>query len=219
MNKDNVIFTELVDINESELADINQLIIDTWAYQEWNKQENVLPMADFFLETVLLNSSKIFVAKDGETIIGVATVAFTPDLLPKSRIRYRQLEALSLIINQGKPETVFDFYLETLKLNERLIQQNDEKFDATLNLLILNENYKGLRIGSKLYQLFLDYLKKNKAKTFFLLTDSYSNYPFYEKKGLKRIAAERFTWSNDAEVLEDDVEEYYVYSGRVDGLV
>lgn len=219
MNKDNVIFTELVDINEKELADINQLIIDTWAYREWNKQENVLPMADFFLETVLLNSSKIFVAKDGETIIGVATAALTPDLLPKSRIRYRQLEALSLIINQGKPETVFDFYLETLKLNERLIQQNDEKFDATLNLLILNENYKGLGIGSKLYQLFLDYLKKNKAKTFFLLTDSYSNYPFYEKKGLKRIAAKRFTWSNDAEVSEDDVEEYYVYSGRVDGLV
>lgn len=219
MNKDNVIFTELVDINENELADINQLIIDTWAYQEWNKQENVLPMAVFFLETVLLNSSKIFVAKDGATIIGVATAALTPDLLPKSRVRYRQLEALSLIINQGKPETVFDFYLETLKLNERLIQQNDEKFDATLNLLILNENYKGLRIGSKLYQLFLDYLKKNKAKTFFLLTDSYSNYPFYEKKGLKRIAAERFTWSNNAEVLEDDVEEYYVYSGRVDGLV
>ncbi|EKF51558.1 GNAT family N-acetyltransferase [Lactococcus garvieae] len=216
MNKDNVIFTELVDINENELADINQLIIDTWAYQEWNKQENVLPMADFFLETVLLNSSKIFVATDGETIIGVVTAALTPDLLPKSWIRYRQLEALSLIINQGKPETVFDFYLETLKLNERLIQQNDEKFDATLNLLILNENYKGLRIGSKLYQLFLDYLKKNKAKTFFLLTDSYSNYPFYEKKGLKRIAAERFTWSNDADVLEDDVEEYYVYSGRVD---
>jgi predicted N-acetyltransferase YhbS len=215
MNKDSVIFTELVDINESELADINQLIIDTWAYQEWNKQENVLPMADFFLETVLLNSSKIFVAKDRETIIGVATAALTPDLLPKSRIRYRQLEALSLIINKGKPETVFDFYLETLKLNERLIQQNDEKFDATLNLLILNENYKGLGIGSKLYQLFLDYLKKNKAKTFFLLTDSYSNYPFYEKKGLKRIAAQRFSWSKDAEVSEEDVEEYYVYAGRV----
>lgn len=50
MSKDNIIFTELVDIDESELADINQLIIDTWAYQEWNKQENVLPMADFFLK-------------------------------------------------------------------------------------------------------------------------------------------------------------------------
>ncbi len=34
MNKDNVIFAELVDVNEAELADINQLIIDTWAYQK-----------------------------------------------------------------------------------------------------------------------------------------------------------------------------------------
>ena len=50
MDKDNLVFTELVDINEAELADINQLIIDTWAYQEWNKQELVLPMADFFLK-------------------------------------------------------------------------------------------------------------------------------------------------------------------------
>ena len=208
MDKDNLVFTELVDINEAELADINQLIIDTWAYQEWNKQEHVLPMADFFLETILLTSTKVFVAKDKGKII-------TPDLLPKSRIRYRQLEALSLIINQGKPETVFDFYLETMKLNEELIQQSKETFDAALNLLILNENYKGLGLGSTLYQLFLDYLKENKAKTFFLLTDSYSNYPFYEKKGLKRIAAQRFSWSNDAEVSEEDVEEYYVYAGRV----
>ncbi|USI67406.1 GNAT family N-acetyltransferase [Lactococcus petauri] len=215
MNKDNIIFTELVDIDEAELADINQLIIDTWAYQEWNKQENVLPMADFFLETILLTSTKVFVAKDKGKIIGVVAAALTPDLFPKSRIRYRQLEALSLIINQGKPETVFDFYLETMKLNEELIQQSKETFDAALNLLILNENYKGLGLGSKLYQFFLDYLKENKAKTFFLLTDSYSNYPFYEKKGLKRIAAQRFSWSNGAEVSEEDVEEYYVYAGRV----
>lgn len=215
MNKDNIIFTELVAIDEAEVADINQLIIDTWAYQEWNKQENVLPMADFFLETILLTSTKVFVAKDKGKIIGVAAAALTPGLLPKSRIRYRQLEALSLIINQGKLETVFDFYLETMKLNEELIQQSKETFDAALNLLILNENYKGLGLGSTLYQLFLDYLKENKAKTFFLLTDSYSNYPFYEKKGLKRIAAQRFSWSNDAEVSEEDVEEYYVYAGRV----
>ena len=215
MNKDNIIFTELVDIDEAELADINQLIIDTWAYQEWNKQEHVLPMADFFLETILLTSTKVFVAKDKGKIIGIVAAALTPDLLPKGRIRYRQLEALSLIINQGKPETVFDFYLETMKLNEELIQQNKQTFDAALNLLILNEHYKGLGLGSKLYQLFLDYLKENKAKTFFLLTDSYSNYPFYEKKGLKRIASRRFSWSNNAEVSEEDVEEYYVYSGSV----
>lgn len=102
-----------------------------------------------------------------------------------------------------------------MKLNEELIQQNKETFDAALNLLILNEHYKGLGLGSKLYQLFLDYLKENMAKTFFLLTDSYSNYPF-TRKGLKRIASQRFSWSNDAEVSEEDVEEYYVYSGSVD---
>ena len=51
MNKDNIIFTELVDIDEAELADINQLIIDTWAYQEWNKQEHVLCLwLTFFLK-------------------------------------------------------------------------------------------------------------------------------------------------------------------------
>lgn len=115
-----------------------------------------------------MTSTKVFVAKDKGKIIGIVAAALTPDLLPKSRIRYRQLEALSLIINQGKPETVFDFYLETLKLNEELIQQNKETFDAALNLLILNKHYKGLGLGSKLYQLFLDYLKENKAKTFFL---------------------------------------------------
>ncbi|UYT11193.1 GNAT family N-acetyltransferase [Lactococcus garvieae] len=165
MDKDNLVFTELVDINEAELADINQLIIDTWAYQEWNKQENVLPMADFFLETTFLTSTKVFVAKDKGKNIGIVATSLTPDLLPKSRIRYRQLEVLSLIINQGKPETIFDFGLETLKLNDKLIQQNKESFDAALNVLILNEHYKGLGLGSKHYQLFLYYLKENKAKT------------------------------------------------------
>lgn len=103
-----------------------------------------------------------------------------------------------------------------MKLNEELIQQSKETFDAALNLLILNENYKGLGLGSTLYQIFLDYLKENEVKTFFLLTDSYSDYPFYEKKGLKRSATQHFSWSNDAEVLEEDVEEYYVYAGRVE---
>lgn len=184
---------EIENLSAHDYETISKLIIETWDYTTWVKKEDVFPMANLFLDTILLTSSKLIIAKDGQQIVGMLTASLTTGSLNKSKIRHNLLSSLTFLINGNHPKSIIDFYLETLKVNEQLIQKCQINFDAALNFLILNKSYKNKGIGSSLYQVFLDYLFTNKAKNFYVLTDDNSNYQFYEKKGLKRIASQKFS--------------------------
>lgn len=91
-------------------------------------------MAILFLDTILLTSSKLIIAKDGQQIVGMLTASLTTDSLNKSKIRHNLLSSLTFLINGNHPKSIIDFYLETLKLNEQLIQ-----WGRTTVRLLLNE--------------------------------------------------------------------------------
>ncbi|ENV35675.1 hypothetical protein F960_00119 [Acinetobacter gerneri DSM 14967 = CIP 107464 = MTCC 9824] len=89
--------------------------------------------------------------------------------------------------------------------------RSKKNFTAALNLFILDERYQGMGVGSKLYSIFTEYLAENKIQEFFLFTDNSSNFIFYERKGLVRIAEEKYSWDHS----EDSTELYYLYEGKV----
>lgn len=216
METNNLKFSKLNTLNEEDYKTLSHLIVDTWLEQEVDNLEEINAMTDFLINTLLLTSSEIFIARDSEKIVGVIAATLTQNLLETSKIRRRQLTSLSFIINHGIPTTLLDYYLETLKLNEDLLQQANKEFDASLNFLILDKTYQGKGIGNKLYQLFIDYLKKQNAKTFFLWTDSSSNYQFYDKKGLSRLVEKSMSYqSGNEDETHEEIEEFYLYEGYI----
>lgn len=196
------------DFGPSDYDKINQMIISTWDYRSWLPKEMVEPVAEYFLSEFVLTSSRIYVARDGEEIVGVIALSLMDNIRQKANAKVMKYKALKTIISaQGKE--VFDLYLDTLILNERLLLNSGKCYDAALNLFILDERYRGMGIGSNLYSLFNEYLAERKVDEYFLWTDNSSNYQFYERKGLKRIAEEKYSWGGS-----DDDEYYYLYEGK-----
>ena len=159
---------------------------------------------------MIISSSRIFVVRDKDEIVGVIAASIINNIRQKANAKIRKYRALQEITSD-KREEVFERYLDTLILNEKLLLESGKTFAASLNFFILDERYQGLGIGNKLYSLFIDYLQDKKIKVFFLFTDNSSNFQFYERKGLLKIAEEKYSWGGDVE----DTELYYLYEGQV----
>ncbi|KHF78804.1 acetyltransferase, GNAT family [Acinetobacter sp. neg1] len=198
------------EFSESDLYKINQMIISVWDYNSWVQEENVEPMAEFFLSEVIINSSRIFVARDGEQIVGVIAASLVSNIRQKAKAKIKKYKSLKKLFSE-KGNEVFDCYLDTLILCENLLLRSGRSFNASLNLFILDERYQGLGIGNKLYSRFLEYLADMNADNFFLYTDDSSNFQFYERKGLNRIEEEEFYWR----CSNQNNERYYLYEGKV----
>ncbi|EOV0904511.1 GNAT family N-acetyltransferase [Edwardsiella piscicida] len=113
----------------------------------------------------------------------------------------------ALISREGK-SGVFAQYIDTLRINQRLLQRTHRHYHASLNFFAIDAPFRGLGLGSRLYRQGLAYLQTQGIDTFFVFTDSASNSLFYEKQGLLKIASETFYW-------QDGVEEYYLYEGHI----
>lgn len=210
MNSTSSLEYEVADeLSESDLEKINQMIISIWDYNSWIPKQNVIPMAEFFLSEVIINSSRIFVVRDNGEIIGVIAAAITNNIRQKASAKINKYKSLQKII-LNKKQDVFVSYIETLILNEKLLLESKKNFTASLNLFILDERYQGMGIGSKLYSIFTDYLLDKKIQEFFLFTDNSSNFRFYERKGLIRLAEAEYSWNNIA-----SKELYFLYEGKL----
>ncbi|MEJ6358694.1 GNAT family N-acetyltransferase [Lactiplantibacillus plantarum] len=215
MEKSKLTISAVNALNKIEYNHVHHLIIDIWRYRDWADKNEVLPLSELLLDEVLLTSSQLFVVKYHKKTVGMLAASLLKNSLSQSYVRLRKLTALSQLVYKNNPEKVFDFYLETLKLNERLLQKCNQNFDASLNFLILDQQYHGLGIGNELYRLFISYLTTHHASNFYLFTDSFSNYVFYEKQGLTRIAEQQFSWSNMINPPSNELEYYYLYAGNV----
>ncbi|ENV35599.1 hypothetical protein [Acinetobacter gerneri] len=121
MNSNNVLQYEVADeFSESDLEKINQMIISIWDYNAWIPKKNVKPMADFFLGEVILSSSKIFVVRDNDEIIGVIAASIINNIRQKASAKIQKYKALQEITSDSK-QNVFASYIDTLILNEKLL--------------------------------------------------------------------------------------------------
>lgn len=210
MLSNGVVVAELVSVSDIEYAQLNSLIIKTWDYNLWLERDEVSPMSEYLLNDIILSSSKIYVARKDGFIIGVIAASLKRNCLYDSKFRLKQLSAMLALIDD---ESAFGEYIKTMRINEILLQKSNQSYDASLNFFAIDSHYRGCGLGNVLFDTFISYLASNKVKKYFLFTDSSSNYIFYERKGLNKMAMERFFWKDNGEV--DEVEEYYLYEGLV----
>ena len=60
-------------------------------------------------------------------------------------------------------------------------------FDGEISILIVNNNYRGKKIGKKLLLDVFELAKKDNMKNLQIVTDESCNYKFYEKLGCQKV--------------------------------
>ena len=98
---------------------------------------------------------------------------------------------------------------EEAELEREYASEDPEGADATVKLLIVSPDAKGLGIGGRLFSAALDHLRETGARGYHLLTDDSCDFGFYEHKGLTqaRRRRSRAYWPG----VDPAADEFYVY--------
>lgn len=195
-------------MQETDYEAILKMVITTWDYRSWVPKNLVEPMAGYFLSDLLQKSDHITVVTVDEKVAGICA----GDILEYTKIQrfsaQKKTNALIEILCYTEKDSIFEKYIETMQLDQELLKKSGQEFGGSLNLLLVDQKYRGLGLGQKIYADFCQYLQKNQITSFYLYTDDSSDYGFYEHHGLKKLVEKRFYWS---EGDEETVETYYLY--------
>lgn len=85
-------------------------------------------------------------------------------------------------------------------------------FDGEISILIVNNNYRGKKIGEKLLLDVFEKARRNNIKNLQILTDESCNYKFYECLGCKKIYE---TVIKNKETLNKETEMAFIYEKRL----
>lgn len=88
------------------------------------------------------------------------------------------------------------------KLDQQLLEKQKAEYDAELALFAISEEARGKGIGKSLYQQAIEYMRKDKLESFYIFTDDYCNYGFYEHMGLKRKGESRKRYGKGSSSFE-----------------
>ena len=118
--------------------------------------------------------------------------------------------ALSTCIHANSADDVSD-YCKSEYMDACMLKETHMQFDACISLLAVNSNIKGHGIGGSLYRHFIEYMESAKLHSFYLFTDSYCDYSFYEHQGLKCIKKHGFLWRTGE---HSETSEFYLYANQ-----
>lgn len=200
-------------MSRSEYKDIKRLVKEAW-FDNYPFPNSVLDIyASYYLFHYLSESDYRFVAKDNNSVVGfIFGKGKKPNLFTfiYYKIRIFFLFFISLFNKYGRRG--IKITLKTNKVNRNLKKELRDYKYGELCLFIVDSNYRGQRIGSRLEELFCEYLLSININRLYLFTDSYSDFNYYLKKGYKIVASKEVLFNV---IYEDEASKYYVFTKKI----
>lgn len=168
---------------------IENIIRKTWKYDSLcSNPKDAGHMASLYLRSCLRRANYSLVAAEGERVLGVILADCHAAAHPKSF--YKALSqgwaVLSLFTTKTgrKLGSFFEVFDRT---DQELLKETCCNFDAEICLFAMEEEARGRGAGKRLFKEALNHMKRQRAKKFYLFTDSSCTWQFYEKRGMVRL--------------------------------
>jgi predicted N-acetyltransferase YhbS len=177
-------------VNKHDKHKLKELIIEEFGFRRFTNNKLVLnSLSNYYLSGVIYKSTYSLVAiKDHEPVGVIYGRNDTQPFLKHSmkdklvslyyfiKIILFSLFNLKSIIQGLKFDRAY----------KKLSSECNKAFSGEVTCLIVSKSHQGFGIGKSLFRSFYDYLLKTNARSFFLYTDSWLSYGFYEKQGMIR---------------------------------
>lgn len=98
------------------------------------------------------------------------------------------------------------------QVDKELLKESKKEYPGELSFFALDERYRGLGIGKKLFRVLLDYMEQQKIPRFYLYTDNSCNYGFYEHQGMRRCGQKSYK----VPLAVDNEMQFFLYEYDVD---
>jgi len=175
---------------KEDIKELTQVISQSWNYEALFSPSTAKHFAHLFLYFELARKTFAQVAEIAGKPVGIIICEVKKPKIWKNFAYYPKLlkHGISLLLSKEGRGVLFKYAADVARKNNQMLKDTGEEFDTEVALFAVSPHTQGLGVGSKLFQYFLDAMKEQELKSFFLYTDTTCNYKFYERKGLKRIA-------------------------------
>lgn len=218
--------TQEVTLRSAQAADypaLHALNRGAWFKSDYEEYpEATDAYVDLNLNNSLSDASMATVAEVDGQIAGVILVSADSEPKYGRMLMQSTIESAATIHAQG-PE-VADYFYNRMKIEReydaKLLEnaKKDVAYDGRIVLFIMDPNFQGLGIGSKLFQAAIDYFEAKNVANYYLFTDSSCNYPFYDYKGMRRAGSLRFDQSGLFEQFDGSEStepfEFFIYDNQ-----
>ena len=177
-------------IRKSDYEDIKNLINTSFFIEEYVENDTVLDLElECELYEALVEQSYTCIAEKEGEVIGFIMGQAEEDYSIIDHIGYYYKYYINLIKWKVCAWLKKDKLEDSKKLNKTydyFLKNSKENYDGVLSLFIVSEKAQGYGIGTELMKRFQNYLKEQDVEKFYLFTDSFCNYGYYDYLGFKR---------------------------------
>lgn len=172
-------------MNYIEMKQAVELLGKEWnlGKKESGADDNVC--AWIYLFEILSESEKIVKYKDGHKIVGFC--GYSKKNSEKHKISKKLYKFLKNRLYKSKSIKNLDAFKEYEKSYNYVPEKLNDSFDGEVSILIVDEKYRGKKIGKKLLLDVFELAKNDNIKRLKILTDESCNYKFYENLGCKKV--------------------------------
>ena len=195
------------EVEEKDIPAIKDAINDVWSWSDIIKDKKTLDATiGMYLNQVLHDATFGRVAVLNDEVVGVIFGAVN-DSEPKYRMLLEDGASHTLTL-LGACDTerkcIYEYFSKITQVYEQL-NLDPDKYDGTLDFLVLTKAAQGLGIGKSLWLALKTYFQENKAASIYLYSDDECNFGFYEHEGFRRKGAQTTAFDFNGDIFESGI--------------
>ena len=179
-------------LKKSDFPALRHMIYEAWDFGYDADAVSTRELLDDYLYEYLAKSNFCKVAVADGTVISFLLGRCNRLGTWKHRLRYffpRNFARFRMLFNRDGQKELREEH-RIARADSDLIRYHRGQFDGELCLFATDERFRGHGAGVDLLRLFHAFLRENGAKDYFVYTDTYSNYEFYNRQGFRQISSE-----------------------------
>ena len=193
------------DLLKEDYNSIKSLICEAFGFKTFTNDENLLDsVLNIYLQNCIISSSYCKIAEINNEVVGI--------ILGKAKEDKNKLWSIKNLISilksfiklisiNSKNKKIIKELSNITSIYKDLIRNKENEFQGCIQLFIISEKYRELKIGKTLLSYLFSYMKSYKVNSLYLFTDTRCNYGFYDSQGFERIGEKKLLINSNKEIL------------------
>lgn len=173
---------------------LEAIIRQTWNYDKFASPKTAKKLARVFLSSCLANQTYSQVALHNGKPVGIILGKNISTYKCPLRYKWKQISSIISLYLSKEGRNASKIFGSVNGIDKELLATCNP-YPAELALFVISPDCRGKGVGKQLFQRFLQYLKKEHLKKFYLYTDTSCNYGFYEHQGMVRRCEKEHTFT------------------------
>jgi len=195
------------EVEAKDIPAIKNAINDVWPWSDLIQDKKTLDATlGMYLNQVLFEATFGRVAVLNDEVVGVI-FGIVNDSEPKYRMLLEDSASHTLTLlgaSDTERKGIYEYFSKITLVYEQL-NSDPDKYDGTLDFLVLTNAAQGFGIGKSLWLALKAYFKEHNAKSIYLYSDDECNFGFYEHQGFRRTGEQKTAFNFDGEIFESGI--------------